>query len=292
MTAGSDIQGVAAWLDYAFLRRSLAATVILSTSMAPLGCLLILRRMSLVGDAMAHALLPGAAVAFLLAGLSLWPMAIGGAVAAILVSVLAAVLARVTPQREDSGFAALYVIALALGVVLLSLRSSPVDIDLLLFGSVLAVDAAGLMLVTAVASITFLVLALIYRPLVVDTLDSGFLEGRVSRSGIGVVFTALIAINLVAAFQVMGTLLGVGLLILPASAARFWFARLPQQCALAMLFGALSAVGGLMASFRSDLPSGPAIVLAAGAIYVLSLVFGSVGGILGAHRGRYAAGLE
>jgi zinc/manganese transport system permease protein len=276
------------WLEYAFLRRSLAATVVLSASMAPLGCLLILRRMSLVGDAMAHALLPGAAVAFLLAGLSLWPMALGGAIAATAVAVLASLLARVTPQREDSGFAVLYVIALALGVTLLSLRRAQVDIDLLLFGSALAVDRAGLLLVATVASITFIAIALLYRPLLVDTLDPGFLEGRMHGRAVGVAFTVLIAINLVAAFQVMGTLLAVGLLALPASAARFWTPRLLPQMLLAALLGAVAAAGGLLLSFQVDLPSGPAIVLTAGALYLLSLCLGPVGGLIGAVSGRRA----
>ena len=141
--------------EFGFMRRALVAVVALSMGAAPLGCLLVLRRMSLLGDAMAHALLPGAAVGYMIAGLSVTAMGLGGFVAALAVALLAGAVTRHTHQREDASFAAFYLIALALGVLLISMRGSSVDLIHVLFGSVLAVDDAALLLVASIASVTW-----------------------------------------------------------------------------------------------------------------------------------------
>jgi len=129
------------FIEFPFMRRALVATLALSLGCAPIGCVLVLRRMSLVGDAMAHAVLPGAAAGFLLAGLSLPAMSAGGFVAALAVALAAGFVTRSTPQREDASFAAFYLIALALGVLLVSLRGSQIDLMHMRFGSVLAMAA-------------------------------------------------------------------------------------------------------------------------------------------------------
>ena len=176
---------IAPFADYAFMRRALVASFALALGSAPLGTLLVLRRMSLVGDAMAHALLPGAAVGFVVAGFSLTAMSLGAFGAALAVALAAGFVARATAQREDASFAAFYLIALALGVLLVSVNGSSVDLMRLLFGSVLAVDDAALLLVSGVASITLVVLAVIYRPLIVECLDPGFLRHVGGRGSSG-----------------------------------------------------------------------------------------------------------
>jgi zinc/manganese transport system permease protein len=267
--------------DYAFMRRALVATLALSLGSAPLGCLLVLRRMSLVGDAMAHAVLPGAAAGFLLAGLSLPAMSLGGFVAALLVAAAAGFVTRATPQREDASFAAFYLIALALGVLMVSSRGSSVDLMHLLFGSVLAVDEVALLQMAAVSSVTLAVLAVAYRPLVLDSVDPGFLRSVGGRGGWahGLLLVLLVA-NLVSAFQAMGTLMAVGLMMLPAAAARFWAASLPGLFGVATGIGALAGVIGLLLSYHAELPSGPAIVLVCGAAYLLSVLVGPRDGVL------------
>jgi zinc/manganese transport system permease protein len=164
------------FIEFPFMRRALVATLALSMGCAPIGCVLVLRRMSLVGDAMAHAVLPGAAAGFLLAGMSLPAMSLGGFVAALAVALAAGFVTRSTPQREDASFAAFYLIALALGVLLVSLRGSQVDLMHMLFGSVLAVDDVALLQIAVVASVTLWALALMYRPLVLESFDPGFLR--------------------------------------------------------------------------------------------------------------------
>ena len=269
------------FVEFPFMRRALVATVALALGSGPIGCLLVLRRMSLVGDAMAHAVLPGAAAGFLLAGLSLPAMSLGGFVAALVVALAAGFVTRSTPQREDASFAAFYLIALAAGVLMVSLRGSQVDLMHLLFGSVLAVDDAALVQMAAVASVTLLALAAMYRPLVMETLDPAFLR---SVGGPGarahVVLLVLLVANLVSAFQAMGTLMAVGLMMLPAAAARFWVATLPAMAATAAGFGALGGVAGLLLSYHAELPSGPCIVLVCGAVYLLSVLVGARDGVL------------
>ncbi len=258
------------------MRRALVACLALGLSCGPVGTLLVLRRMSLVGDAMAHALLPGAAVAFIFAGLSLPAMSLGAFVAALAVAALAGAVARVTAGREDASFAAFYLIALAAGVMLISTHGSSVDLMRVLFGSILAVDDAALLLVASVSSATLLVLAVVYRPLVVECFDPGFLRAVGGRGGwYHQLFLVLLVANLVAGFQALGTLMAVGLLMLPAIAARCWAQDVGWLSVIASVFALLSGYGGLLLSYHAGLPSGPAIVLLAGAIYLVSLCLGS-----------------
>ena len=269
------------FVEFAFMRRALVATLAMALGCAPIGCVLVLRRMSLVGDAMAHAVLPGAAAGFLLAGLSLPAMSLGGFIAALAVALAAGWVTRVTPQREDASFAAFYLIALALGVLLVSLRGSQVDLMRMLFGSVLAVDHAALLQIAVVASLTLWALALFYRPLVLESFDPGFLRsvGGPGARVHGLLLVLLVA-NLVSAFQALGTLMAVGLMMLPAAAARFWVTSLPAMAVLSVAVGAASGAAGLLLSYHAELPSGPCIVLVCGGAYIVSVLFGARDGIL------------
>ncbi len=272
---------LSSFFDYAFMQRAALGCAAISVSAAPVGCFLTLRRMSLMGDAMSHAILPGVAVGFLVSGLSLGAMTVGGIVAGVIVAMLTGAVTRLTGQREDASLAAFYLISLALGVLLVSLRGSSVDLMHILFGSVLALDDGALRLLCATATVTLLVLALIWRPLVLECVDPGFLR-LVSRwSGpVHFIFLGLVVVNLVAGFQALGTLMSVGMMILPGLAARFWSHRLGTMTVLAVLIGLVSSAAGLLGSFHWGLPSGPAITLSAGAIYLISLIFGRAGGIV------------
>lgn len=258
--------------EFAFMRRALAAVAAVALGCAPLGCLLVLRRMSLMGDALAHAVLPGVAAGYLVAGLSLVAMSIGGFIAALLVALGAGLVTRHSRQHEDASFAAFYLIALALGVLLASLRGGQVDLMHLLFGSVLAVDDAALFLMAGIASLTVVALAVLLRPIVLESLDPVFLR---SVGGAGSLAHAsllvLIALNLVGAFQALGSLMAVGMMMLPAVTARLWARDLLAMAAIATGASLLAGVAGLLVSYHYDLPSGPAIVLAAGLLYLVSL---------------------
>ena len=272
---------VAPFADFAFMRRALVGTLALALGAGPVGVFLMLRRMSLVGDAMAHAILPGAALGYLVGGLSLGWMTAGGLVAGFAVALGAGAVARLTMLREDASLAAFYLVSLALGVTLVSLKGSNVDLLHVLFGTVLALDDAALVLLAAITTITLVALALIYRPLVLECVDPGFLR---SVSGAGgathLAFLALVVLNLVGGFHALGTLLAVGLMMLPAIAARFWTQDITLLIVLATLIGIGSGIAGLLISFHAGLASGPTMILAAGAAYAVSLAVGPEGGLL------------
>jgi zinc/manganese transport system permease protein len=271
----------APFTEFEFMRRALAAIIALSVGGAPIGVFLMLRRMSLVGDAMAHAILPGAAVGFLLSGLNLFAMTAGGLVAGFLVALLAGVVSRSTGLKEDASLATFYLASLALGVTIVSVKGTNIDLLHVLFGNILAMDDQTLWLVAINATITLLVLAVIYRPLVIESVDPLFL-GTVSRSGgpAHLAFLALVVVNLVSGFQALGTLLAVGLMILPAGIARFWARDITPMICIAVLSAMISGYAGLVLSFQTRIPSGPAIILVAAVLYIVSVLFGSVGGVV------------
>ena len=269
------------FVEFAFMRRALIGGVALALSAGPLGVFLILRRMSLIGDAIAHGILPGAALSFWLFGLSLPALTLGGLSAGLAMAGLAAWVTRRTGLREDASLAALYPISLASGVLLLGLAGRKLDLVHLLFGSALAVDSATLNGMLLVASGSMLGLALIYRALALDSFDPLFLRS-VSRFGplaYGL-FLTLVVLNLVIGFQAIGALMVVGLMMLPAAAARFWSRQLPGLVLIAALLGAVCVWLGLLLSYYANLPSGPCIILLAGAAYVFSVIAGPVHGLL------------
>jgi len=272
---------IAPFIDFEFMRRALAAVIALSLGGAPIGVFLMLRRMSLVGDAMAHAILPGAAIGFLLSGLNLFAMTVGGLIAGFAVAILAGVVARTTELKEDASLATFYLASLALGVTIVSIKGTNIDLLHVLFGDILAMDDPTLLVIAFNATITLAVLALIFRPLVIESVDPLFLRS-VSRAGgpAHLIFLALVVINLVNAFHALGTLLGVGLMILPAGIARFWSRELTGMISIAVASAIVSGYAGLVLSFQTRIPSGPAIILIATALYVVSILFGNVRGLV------------
>jgi zinc/manganese transport system permease protein len=272
---------VAPFAEFEFMRRALVGAAAIALGGGPMGVFLMLRRMSLTGDAMAHAILPGAAIGFLVAGLSLPAMTLGGLAAGVVVAMLAGLVTRATVLKEDASLAAFYLLSLALGVTIVSLKGSNVDLLHVLFGTVLALDDAALLLLASIATITLVTLALLYRPLVLECVDPTFLRS-VSRAGTPthLIFLGLVVLNLVGGFQALGTLLAVGLMMLPAAAARFWSADITVMMLIATGIGLVSVVLGLLISYHAALPAGPAIILAAGAAYLGSLALGREGGLL------------
>lgn len=276
--------------SFGFMRRALVACLALSLSSAPLGVLLLLRRMSLVGDALSHAVLPGAAIGYLISGMSLVAMGAGGFVAGLAVAMLSGVVSRCTPLKEDASFAGFYLGSLALGVTLVSLRGSSVDLLHVLFGSILAIDAQAMVMVGAIATLSLLMLAALYRALVIEAFDVTFLRVSTPRRQalIHGVFLALVVLNLVAGFQILGTLMSVGVMMLPAASARFWARDLPQTLLVSMGLAMFACLVGLIGSYYASLPAGPSIVLSASLVFFISVLFGAHGGIFPVVRRRLA----
>ncbi|AIU89690.1 metal ABC transporter permease [Pectobacterium odoriferum] len=272
--------------EFGFMRRALVGCLVLTLSAAPLGCFLLLRRMSLIGDALSHAVLPGVAIGYLISGMSLLAMGIGGFIAGLSVAMLSGFVTRHTELKEDASFAGFYLGSLALGVTLVSLRGSSVDLLHVLFGSILAVDRAALIDIALIGSTSLLVLAALYRALVIESFDVTFLRissGRY-RALIHGLFLSLVVLNLVAGFQLLGTLMTVGMMMLPAASARFWTQRLPVMLGIAVLQGMLASLIGLLWSYYVELPAGPAIILTITLFFCFSVCVGHHGGLLRQRR--------
>lgn len=271
---------VSPFQEYQFMRHALAACLALALGCGPVGMLLVLRRMSLMGDALSHAVLPGVALGFMVSGLSLYSMSIGGVVAGLLVALVAGVVSRYTTLREDASFAALYLMSLATGVLIISVRGTNVDLIHVLFGTILAVDDSALILIASISTLTIFILSVIYRPLLTECFDPDFLR---SVGGHGdlmhYIFLVLVVFNLVAGFTALGTLMAVGLLMLPAASAHFWGRQFWSASLIAIGIALFSGYCGLLLSFYADLPSGPAIILVAGGCYLFSVLCGRRGGL-------------
>lgn len=273
--------GLSEIFDFVFMRKALVAVIALSLSAAPMGVFLMLRRMSLMGDAMAHAILPGAAIGYLIAGLSLTAMTIGGLIAGLLVVLLSGLVSRLTTAKEEASLAAFYMISLSLGILLISMKGSNLDLMHVLFGNVLGLDNPTMFLLVGITTLTLLVLALLFRPLVLDGVDPSFLITFTKAGATAhLIFMALLVLNLVGAFHALGTLLAVGILILPSISARYWAQSISGIIGISILFACTLSTLGLMLSYALDLPTSPTITLTMGAGYLTSLLFGPVNGLI------------
>ena len=279
---------ISPFIEFGFMRRALAGCLALSLGATPIGVFLMLRRMSLAGDAISHAILPGAAVGYLIAGLSLSAMTLGGLVAGIAVALLAGGVARNSVIKEDTSLATFYLISLSAGVLIISMRGSNVDLLHVLFGSVLALDDAALFLLAGFASISIVAIAIGLRLIVLECCDPAHLA-RISRlspvAHYG--FMVLVVLNLIGGFHALGTLMAVGIMILPSAAARFWVGNIVPLILAAVLIAFSGSLIGLLLSYYVNLPAGPAIVLTLGGLYVLSMAVGPLGPLVSRLRPRW-----
>ncbi|MGB9154295.1 MAG: metal ABC transporter permease [Alphaproteobacteria bacterium] len=269
---------------YAFLRRALVACVTLAVGGAPLGFFMNQRRMALVSDAMSHAIFPGVAIAFLISGFGVWSLTIGGLTAGTLIALFSVFLSRYTQIKEDAVFTMLFLLSLTSGIVLLSLKGSNIDLMHMLFGDILAIDSDGLIFITGVTILTLFTLTFIYRGLVLDCFDPDFLKasgrGKMTRQ----IFFVLFVVNLVAAFQALGTLMALGLMLLPAIASSFWTRRVNTAIPLSIGIAMISSYVGLLISYYTNTPSGPVVVLFCAVVCLGSVLFG--------RQGSFIAGLQ
>lgn len=262
------------------MARALAACVALAFGGAPIGVFLVLRRTSLIGDALSHAILPGVAIAFVFAGFSILWMTVGGLLAGVAVALLSAATTRVTALREDASLAAFFIISLALGTLLVATFGTDKELLHILFGQVLAMKEEALLTVAGVATVTMVALAVLYRPLVLECFDPGFLRGAGATGAlVHFTFLSLVVLNLISGFQALGTLMAVGLMMLPAITARFWADSAGGQISVAVGLTIAAGFVGLVVSHHAGTPPETTIVLSAGVFYLVSLIAGPRGGI-------------
>lgn len=257
--------------SYAFLQRGLLVAALLGLSGGLLGCILVLRRLSLMGDALSHSLLPGIGVAYLLFGPSLPALLLGALLAGLLTALGGGLVSRLTRIKEDAAFGSLFLVLFAGGVALVSRLPARVDLLHFLFGNILGVGPSDVALAGGAAALTVTVFALFRRSIVLETFDPVFHRatgGRGWLTHLGIL--ALCVINLVAALQAMGVVLALGLFLLPAVTAYLWCDRLPAMLAFSAITAVLGSIVGIFVSYHAGLPSGAAIVLALGAFFLAS----------------------
>lgn len=268
-------------LEYSYFRYAIAACFALAVGFTPLGAFIILRRMSLMGDALSHSALPGVAIGYAVAGLSLPAMSIGGFIAGLVVALASGYVSRSTVLKEDASLVSFYLIALAFGVLIVTKTGSKLDLMHIMLGNPLAVDRPALLFMTIVSTITVMTLSIIYRPLTLECFDPEFMRSIRGRGQIYYyIFIILVVLNLISAIHAMGTLMALGMMMLPAVAARFWTKRLGSFILLGVLLAFASSIMGLYASHYYSLPTGSAIVCASGLVYLCSLAL--------SHRVRHA----
>lgn len=262
-----------AWLaepfTHPFMVRALLAALVVGVACPVLGTYVVLRGMAFLGDALAHIILPGVVVAFLL-GL---PLLAGALVAGVLAALLIAWLSRRTEIREDTAIGVVFAGALALGVALLSLRRSyAVDLTHILFGNLLGVLPSDLWLMGGLAALALATVVALYKEFLVLAFDPLFADTlRLPATFLENLQMVLMAVVIVVAIKAVGIALVLAMLVTPAATAGMLVRRLPPMMLLAAAFGCLSAVIGLYLAFYANVASGPAIVLAQTALFGLVL---------------------
>ncbi|GAP08076.1 MAG TPA: metal ABC transporter permease [Anaerolinea thermolimosa] len=265
-------------LGYTFMQRGLLAALIVGVVCAVIGSYVVLRSMAYLGDALAHAILPGVAVAYLMGG----NLTLGALVAAILVALGIGALSRQGTIKEDTAIGILFAAALSLGVALISsIRSYAVDLSHILFGNVLGVSDKDLILTALLGAVILLTILLLYRPFLVLSFDPVLATTlRLPRELLRNLLLVLLALAIVVSLQTVGVGLVAAMLVTPAATAYLLARRLPAMMALAALFGALSSVTGMYASYYLNVASGAAIVLTATAFFLLAFFLAPRKGVL------------
>jgi ABC-type Mn2+/Zn2+ transport system permease subunit len=270
-----------------FMQRALAASLIVGVLCSVVGCFVVLRAMAFLGDALAHAILPGVAIAYLLGG----NLLIGALIAAVLVAVGIGFFSRRGALKEDTAIGILFAAALALGIVLISTaRSYAVDLTHILFGNVLGVTAADLWFTGLVAALVLLVLLLFFKEFKLVSFDP-VLAHMLGRRPELLRFAMLIllALTIVVSLQAVGVGLVAAMLVTPAATAWLLTRHLATMMTLAALIGAASSVTGLYVSYYLDVASGAAVVLTATVLFLVAFLAAPGRGLLARTRRRRAA---
>ncbi|HET6845275.1 MAG TPA: metal ABC transporter permease [Anaerolineales bacterium] len=265
-------------LQYAFMTRAFAASLIVGVLCAVMGTYVVLRGMAFLGDAMAHAILPGVAIAYILQG----NLLIGALVAALVIALGIGLLSRQGAIKEDTAIGILFAAALSLGVALISsMQSYAVDLGHILFGDVLGVSSADLILTAALGFIVLLTVIILYKPFVVITFDPVLAATmRLPANLLRMLMLVLLALTVVISLQTVGVGLAAAMLITPAATAYLLTRRLLPMMLVAALLGAVSSVVGLYVSYYLNIVSGAAIVLSATLFFLLAWLFNSRTGVL------------
>ena len=265
-------------MAYAFMQRGLLASLIVGVVCAVIGCYVVLRGMAFLGDALAHAILPGIAIAYLLQG----NLTVGALVAAVAVALLIGLFSRQGTIREDTAIGILFAAALSLGVALISsIRTYAVDLSHILFGNVLGVSSSDLWLAGGLGILVLIAVAIFYKPFLVISFDPVLAATlRWKAELLRNVLLILLALTIVVSLQTVGVGLVAAMLVTPAATAYLLTRRLPVMMVISALVGAFSSLVGLYVSYYANIASGSAVVLMATICFLLAFLFAPRRGVI------------
>ena len=271
-----------AWLlepfSYSFMQRGLLEVLMVGTLCAVMGTYVVLRSMAFLGDALAHAVLPGVAIAYLIGG----NLTAGALIAALLIALGIGVFSNRGMIKEDTAIGILFTASLSLGVALIStIRTYAVDLSHILFGNLLGVSATDLWLTGSLGLATLLVILIFYKPFLIISFDPVLAATlRLPISALRNLMLVLLAVTIVVSMQTVGVGLVSAMLVTPAATAYLLVRRLPSMMALSAFFGALASLAGLYLSFYLNISSGAAIVLTATTFFFIAYLFAPQRGLL------------
>jgi len=285
------VSDLAAWLlepfTYPFMLRGLLAALIVGSVVPVLGTYVVLRGMAFFGDALAHIILPGVVIAFLLG----WPLAVGALLVGVLAALMIGAVSGWSILKEDTAIGVVFAGAFALGVALISTqRSYAVDLAHILFGNLLGVSATDLWLMAALGALVLLFVLAFYKEFLVLSFDRVLATTlRLPVPFLQNLLLVLLAVVIVISIRAVGVALVLAMLVTPAAAAHLLTRRLPSMMLLAALIGAASSIVGLYLSFYANVASGPAIVLAETAVFAAAFLLSPRGPLRASRAGRAGA---
>ncbi len=273
--------------EYDFMRRALLACVLVGFTNGFLGAFVVIRRLALMADALSHSLLPGLAVAAILVGLSPLGLLFGGLLAAVFVALGGHLISRSSRVKEETAIAALYIVAFAIGIALIKYAGVKVSLDHFLFGNILGVGDSDLWTSYAITCVAMLLLVAFQRPLLLTIFEASVAKTQGIPVGMLLgMLILLIVLAMVSSLQAVGVLLSLGLLILPAATIYLLSDSFDVMLWGGAALGTFGAVVGLLVSFWANIPSGPAIVLILGLLFLLAYLFSPRYGIISRHFKR------
>jgi ABC-type Mn2+/Zn2+ transport system permease subunit len=289
-----DDENMLEWLTtplaYNFMQRGLLASLMVGVVCAVVGCYVVLRGMAFLGDALAHAILPGIAIAYLLQG----NLMLGALVAAVTVALLIGLFSRQGTIREDTAIGIMFAAALSLGVALISsIRTSAVDLSHILFGNVLGVSPSDLWLVSGLGLLVVITVAALYKPFLVISFDPVLAATlRWPAELLRNVLLLLLALTIVVSLQTVGVGLVAAMLVTPAATAYLLTHRLPVMMVISALLGAFSSLVGMYVSYYANIASGSAVVLTATVCFLLAFLFAPRRGLIWQRLNNHARGVS
>ncbi len=273
--------------QYEFMQRALLACALIGFTNGFLGAFVVLRRLALMADALSHSLLPGLALAAIAVGLNPAGLLLGGLLAAGIVAMGGHLIARSSRIKDETAVAALYIIAFAIGIALLKYSRVKISLDHFLFGNVLGIGNSDLWASYAVSAVVLLTLTTLHRPLLLALFEPSVAQTQGVRVGLLLgLLVVLIVLTMVTSLQAVGVLLSLGLMILPAATIYLLSDSYSAMSWGGGALGSTGAVAGLLLSYWADIPSGPAIVLVLGSLFLAAYLFSPKYGIVTARLRR------